>query len=148
MLQDEWVFYLKLDPKLDETFIKLDGEFKKYSLSLIPIDFKGLCEISKGVSRINVIVFVKNLNNLDYYTKRINKLMKMMIIHDRVQLFHISSFKECNHFDLGYKDNYTFFDLPQLNSRLCESIISQIMDTPEIQKQWPGGRRPRMEIER
>lgn len=148
MMNDEWVFYLRLSPKLDRKFIALDAQFKNYGLNLIPVDFKNLCNITKNSLKANVIVLVKNQREMELYNKHIRKLMKMMIVCQRVQLFQVSSFSTCNHFDLGRKDNYHFYQLPETRTNLCEQIISQIMDTPETKNVWPGGRSPRVTMER
>jgi sensor histidine kinase YesM len=147
-MHDEWVFYLKLSPKLDDKFIFIDSELKNYGLSLIPIDFKSLCEVTKNSYRANIIVIVSNFRDLAYYNRYVKKLMKMMIVSQRVQLFHVSSFSDCNHFDLGKRNNYHNYELPIAKSFLCQEIISQIMDTPEVKNLWPGGKSPRITMER
>lgn len=148
MMHDEWVFYLKLSPNLDEKFLLLDQELKVYGLNLIPIDFKALCDVSRNSYRANVIIMVSNTKDLATYNKYIRKLMKLMIVSQRVQLFHVTSFADCNHFDIGKKDNYHFYQLPISKTFLCQEIISQIMDTPEVKNLWPGGKSPRITMER
>ena len=142
--REHWIFYLKLTRDLPEEYLVLDQKFKQSNKSLIPIGLKSLLECTKKNKSIHVLIVVKSYQEYKYFHKRVKKIMKYMMMTERVHLYIASSFSGINDPSIMKRDFYNFVRLPVGMETFCRSV-SHMIDIKESQVlNWPGGVRPRM----
>jgi hypothetical protein len=144
--REHWIFYLKLTKDLPEEYISLDQKFKKSNKSLIPVTLKSLLECTKKSKSIHVLIVVKSYQEYKYFTKKVKKIMKYLMMTERVHLYIASSFVAINDPSIMKRDYYNFAKLPIKMDTYCQSV-SHMIDAKESQvHNWPGGVRPRMSL--
>ena len=144
--REHWIFYLKLTKDLPKEFLALDLEFKKSKKSLIPVSLKTLLDCTRKNKSIHVLVVVKNYQEYRYFHKRVKKIMKYLMITERVNLYVAASFSMVNDPSIMKRNFYHFVKLPVLTREFCGSI-SQMVDSKEAQlNSWPGGVTPRLSL--
>lgn len=146
-IKDEWIFYLKLGPKLNENFFSLDRHFKQYGFNLIPVSFPNLLELIKNDETFHVIVVVGSKREAAYYLKNLSKPLRNLLRFNKINLFSASSFGFVNESaNLTFRGNYDFYPLPIKAAQLCDKILFKVLDQAADSKQWPGGKSPRVSI--
>lgn len=141
---EQWIFYLKLTKDLPEEYFSLDQTFKKTNKSLIPINIKTLLECTKKNTDMHVLIVIKSYREYRYFMKRVKKIMKYLMMTERVHLYIASSFTTVNDPAIMKRNYYNFVKLPVHMESFCGSV-SKMIDSKENQAHhWPGGIRPRM----
>lgn len=137
--KSDWIFYLKLSRNLPEYYFDLDSEFKAMGLTLIPISISELISITKGEGKFNVFTGVRNFDDAQYYTKRVEKMFGMLMRSRRMSLFMTSSFSFINqNYKYGKTGMYHFFPLPQSLKSICGIIASEVDKSSSQDHRWPG----------
>lgn len=145
----EWIFYLKLGSKLPQHFFEMDQEFKLQGVSLVPISFSNLLEVTRGEDAVPVIVVVSSIAEANYYVKKLMKLIRVLLRYKRIDLFKASSFSFLNESaQLKTRDNYHFFSLPVSRTQFCDTILTRVTEKSTNVLKWPGGKTPRMSLTR
>lgn len=148
-IKDEWIFYLKLTPNLNENFLSLDKQFKRFGFNLIPVSFPNLLELIKAQETFHVVVIVSSQREAAYYLKNVSKSIKNLLRFNKINLFAASSFSFVNESSkLTFRGNYDFYPLPIKTSDLCDKILATLLDKAVENKTWPGGKSPRVSISR
>lgn len=143
--KDEWIFFLKMGPKLPDFFFDMDQEFKQYGYNLIPVNLSDFLELTKKDNEVNVICVVRSYNELSYYIRKVSKLINMLLRMNKIQFFHASSFGAINESaKLRVRNRYDFYSLPIKKTYLCDKILEKVIDKSVETKSWPGGKSPRM----
>ncbi|MCO4754254.1 MAG: hypothetical protein KC478_07215 [Bacteriovoracaceae bacterium] len=146
-IKDEWIFYLKLSPKLPENFLFLDENFKQFGFNLIPVSFPNLLELIKTDETFHVVTIISSQKEAGYYMKHVSKHIKNLLRFRKINFFTASSFDFINESSkLTFRDNYEFHKLPIQSSVLCDNIITTVLDKAVENTKWPGGKRPKMSI--
>ena len=68
--KDEWIFYLKLQPELPESYFHMDQHFKSYGYNLIPVNLSDFLELTKKDDGVNVVCIIRNYNELSFYLRK------------------------------------------------------------------------------
>lgn len=145
--KDEWIFFLKMGPKLPDFFFNMDQEFKAYGYNLIPVNLTDFLELTKRDSEVNVICVVRSYQEFSYYTRNVSKIINMLLRMNKINFFHASSFGALNESaKLRVRNRYDFYSLPVKRTYLCDKILEKIIDKSVETKSWPGGNRPRMSL--
>ena len=145
--KDEWIFFLKMGPKLPDFFFDMDQEFKAYGYNLIPVTLGDFLEVTKRDSEVNVVCVVRSYNEFSYYHRRVSKVINMLLRMNKINFFHASSFSALNESaKLRVRNRYDFYSLPIKRSLLCDKILEKIIDKSVDTKTWPGGKTPRMSL--
>lgn len=148
-IRDEWIFYLKLAPKLNENFLALDENFKRFGYNLIPVSFPNLLELIKDTDNVHVVVVVGSQREAAYYMRNVSKPIKNLLRFGRITLSTASSFGFINESaKLTVRSNYDFYKLPIKATDLVDKILSTVLSKAVENTKWPGGVRPRMTINR
>lgn len=145
--KDEWIFFLKMGPKLPDFFFDMDQEFKAYGYNLIPIALGDFLEVTKRDMEVNVVCVVRSYQEFAYYRRRASKMINMLLRMNKINFFHASSFAALNESaKLRVRNRYDFYSLPIKRSMLCDKILEKIIDKSVDTKTWPGGKTPRMSL--
>jgi len=147
--KDEWIFFLKMGPKLPAYFFDMDTHFKNYGYNLIPVNLSDFLELTKKDEDVNIICVVRNYQELSFYLRKASKLLLMLLRMGKIQLFCSSSFEIVNESSkLRVRNNYDFYSLPIKRSFLCDKILEKVIDKSVDGRSWPGGKRPRLTFSR
>lgn len=145
--KDEWIFYLKLQPELPESYFHMDQHFKAYGYNLIPVNLSDFLELTKKDDGVNVVCIIRNYNELSFYLRKAKKLLLMLLRMGKIQLITASSFEIANESsNIRVRNSYDFYSLPLKRSYLCDKILEKVIGKSLDTKQWPGGKRPRLTI--
>lgn len=148
-IKDEWIFYLKLTPNLNENFFSMDRHFKSFGFNLIPVSFPNLLELIKDNETFHVVVVVGSRREAAYYVKNVSKPIRNLLRFKKINLFAASSFSFINESSkLTFRGNYEFYPLPIKTAQLCDKIFTKVLDDTVDNRQWPGGKSPRMSFGR
>lgn len=138
---DNWVFFLKLSKDLPRQYFRLDSEFKKAGITLIPVSLSDLLNILKGEQRPQVICLVQNITHFRYMHKKGQKVLTMLVRNDKIDLYVLSSFTCLNKTaELKGRSNYFYLGLPVPLRRCCAMIIAAIVNKWRYGHNWIGGR--------
>ena len=141
-----WIFYLKMKRNLSDDYLYLDDEFKKHNKSLIPVNIKDLTEYAQKTKSVHVLIVVRNQQEYQYFMKKVQKLLKYMLLTDKVHIYVASSYRSVNDHSIMKRDYFHFVKLPVKISHFCESISEMIDHSESRINSWPGGRRPRLSL--
>jgi hypothetical protein len=145
--KDEWIFFLKLQPKLPEYYFQMDQHFKAYGYNLIPVNLSDFLELTKKDDGVNVVCVIHNYTELSYYLRKAKKLLLMLLRMNKIQLITASSYEITNeNSNIRVRDSYDFYSLPLKRSYLCDKILEKVIGKSLDTDKWPGGKRPRMSI--
>jgi hypothetical protein len=145
--KDEWIFYLKLQPKLPDYYFQMDQYFKGYGYNLIPVNLTDFLELTKKDEGVNVVCIIHNYQELSFYLRKAKKLLLMLLRLNKIQLITASSFAIANeNANIRVRNSYDFYSLPQKRSYLCDKILEKVIDKSMDTQKWPGGKRPRLTI--
>lgn len=140
--RSDWIFYLKLTPKLPAKFFELDHLFKANGQTLVPITFKDLISINKGEAEFNVIIIAGSFDEASYFEKRVRKLAHYFLRSKRMHLYLASSFKFLDDTHLfGSSGIYHYVQLPVGLKKFCDTITETIKNKRASKRQWPGSSR-------
>ena len=144
--KEHWIFYLKLSQDLPEDYLVLDNELKKTQKSLIPVTLKTLLECAKKGRSVHVLVVIKSYKDYRYFHKRVKKIMKYLMMTERVHLYIASSFTAVNDPSIMKKNFYNFVRLPVEIEPFCRSVSGMVDLSESKANTWPGGVRPRLSL--
>lgn len=148
-IKDEWIFYLKLTPRLNENFLSLDRNLKQFGFSLIPVSFPNLIELIKAGDNFHLVIMVSSKQEADYYLRHVSKSIRNLLRFKKINLFCASSFSFINESSkLSSRDNYNFYPLPMRTGDFCDKILSTLLDSAVENKKWPGGKSPKISMTR
>ncbi len=144
--RDNWIYFLKLSRELPREYIHLDQAMKVHQKSLVPVTLKGLIETSSKSGAVHIIVYIHSLNELRYFNRRANKILKYLMKNSRVNIYIASSFSQVGDGSILKRKQYNFVKLPVSRSEFCSNVAHMIeMRENELYK-WPGGKSPRMSL--
>lgn len=143
---DQWIFYLKLNRDLPREYVALDQSFKVHGKSLVPVGIKGLLDMASKNTSVHIVLYVKTFADLDYFNRRVKRILKYLMRNHMVNLYIASSFGAVNDGTLLKREQFNFAKLPVRMNTFCESV-SSMMDLKESEYfKWPGGKRPKMSL--
>ena len=143
---DNWIYFLKLSRDLPREYILLDQELKKFNKSLVPVTLKGLLETSSKAAGVHIVVYVHSLDELRYFNRRANKILKYLLKNSLVNIYVASSFSELGDGSILKRNQYNFIRLPVSRKKFCESVSGMIDIVESDHLKWPGGTGPRMSL--
>ena len=145
-VQEQWVYYLKLQKTLPPEFLIVDQKLKTNLKSLVPISIKGLVEASKQGKSLHVVIVIRTVDELRYFNKSVKKYMKFLIRTGKVNIYIASSFSGINDSSIMRRDFYHFVKLPISTDYFCNSV-SRTIDIKESKShKWPGGMRSKFQL--
>lgn len=140
--ESDWIFYLKLTPKLPAKFFELDHLFRANGHTLVPVTFKDLVSINKGKSDFHVITAIGSFEEAGYFQKRVRKLAHYFLRSKRMHLYMASSFKFVDDTHLfGASGMYHYVQLPVGLKKFCDTITKTIKAKKSNKRKWPGASR-------
>ncbi|MBT4790402.1 MAG: hypothetical protein HON90_02430 [Halobacteriovoraceae bacterium] len=144
--KEQWIFYLKLTKELSKDYFILDQKLKQSDKSLVPVTMKSLLESTKKYKSIHVVIVVKSFQEFRYFNKKVKKMMKYLMMTERVHIYIASSFVAMNDPSIMKRDFYNFMKLPVSIDLFCHSIARTIDLRDKQANIWPGGASPKMTI--
>lgn len=137
--KSDWIFYLKLTPKLPKKFFDLDNHFKEMGYTLIPVTFKDLVSINKGENTFHVLTIISSFDESTYFEKRVRKLAHYFLRAKRMHMYLVSSFKFTDDTHLfGSSGMYHYVQLPVSIKKFCDTIGETIKNKKLHKRKWPG----------
>ena len=143
---DNWIYFLKLTRELPREYILLDQELKTHNKSLVPVTLKGLLETASKVSGVHIVVYVHSIEELRYFNRRANKILKYLLKTSQVNLYIASSFSQLGDGSILKRNQYNFIRLPISRKKFCENVSGMIDIVENDHLKWPGGTGPRMSL--
>jgi hypothetical protein len=137
--KSDWIFYLKLTPKLNNKFFEIDRHFKQKGFTLIPVSVSDLIAVNRGENKFQVILIADGFEQARYYHKKIRKILKYWMRSKRINLFIGSSFELLDDSAIyGLTDCYFYYKLPIKTKEFCDKIGTKIKEKQDHDKKWPG----------
>lgn len=137
--KSDWIFFLRLTPKLPAKFYELDHVFKQTGKTLIPVSFKDLISINKGEDKFHVICVIGSFDEAKYFEKRVRKLTHYFLRSRKMNLYTASSFKFIDDTHLfGSSGQYHYVQLPVGLKKFCDTITETINNKKLHKRKWPG----------
>ncbi len=141
----DWIYYLKLSPKLSKNFFDMDAHFKERGITLIPVTLSELLGLTKGEGDFHCVSCIASFADAKYYLKKARKIIHILLRSKRMHWYIASSFAFTNEASLfSVYGNYHFARLPIGVKKFCDIIVTTIHAKSNSKTKWPGGKRPRM----
>ena len=139
---ENYIFYIRLSPRLPKSFYKLAREFSKEGIHLIPVEIETLSELMDSRKRAHILCHVADANEREFYFKKVHKLLCYLVRSQRSYYYLLSGYKKLMNreaFHSGAK-NYSFLELPATCREICDRIILSFYQRKKAELKWPGGR--------
>lgn len=144
MENEKCIFYLTLSDKLSSNYFTLAKQFTQQGFTLLPLTYSTLLGLTNEAERLTVICMVSNATELNRYSKKVHKILKLLVQNHTINLHLVSSFSHINEFEKFRKNiDYNFYYLPVKIKSFCSIIVKSIYERYNQQTKWPGGKSPR-----
>lgn len=142
---DTCIFFLTLGKTLPEFYFQAANIYNSVGVTLVPVNFVELQEISKGERDVFLMTHVSCLSEQIKFFKLREKFLDHAIHQSKFRLFHITSFGRVFEYARAQRKGYYHpINLPQLTKEICYQIASKVIEYQEKKESWPGGRRAKL----
>ncbi|MBT3585912.1 MAG: hypothetical protein HN509_13480 [Halobacteriovoraceae bacterium] len=143
---DNYIFFLKLSPKLPSWYFTMSTIFSHFNIKLLPITLADLSKINANSGKMQYIIsLTPDMASYQVFSRFREKYLDFALKNNRFCLFDISSFGKI---DLAYKiekkKTYFYFQLPLEIGRICASITEAYFHHANDHQIWPGGRKSKL----
>lgn len=140
--QEDYIFYIKLGPTLNEAYYKLARDFSRDGITLLPVSIDSLVELMDGRKKSHLICMIGSELEREFYFKHVHKLLCYLVRSHRIYYNLISGFKKIMSREAFHTSakNYSFLPLPQTSGEICAKIALSFYQRKKEEKRWPGGR--------
>lgn len=137
--KENYLFYLKLGPKLSVDYFFMAQVFSYWDIKLIPVSYKEFLNHVKQ-SHQHLMVVTRDLKSQGQFKILRKNFLDLAIINKKVTLFNLSSFGEILKFiqSKGVK-YYYHYALPLDMDEVCLEMAKVIKKNGQTKDTWPGG---------
>lgn len=140
--KSDWIFYLKLSPKLPASFFDMDKRLKENGYTLIPVSFTDLVLLNTKEGEFHVLAMASSTEQATYFQRKVRKILHYLLRSKRMHMYFVSSFKFLDDTHLfGSSGHYHYVQLPVSVNKFCDTISETIKNKRSQSRKWPGASR-------
>lgn len=134
------LIYLQIEKRLRQEYYYLYQYLSDYGITMIPVTMENLFDFLNTYNRVDIILFEKSLRDRSYILKRCRKKLEYLIEHQKISLYHFSSFEKTElNVHYRYKSLYKSLPLPLSINDIGIYLALQIDSSNySDDNHWPG----------